>query len=301
MTKLAEAVRTIAPHCNPLYLGALAVFEPKFIASGLTDDRPLRQSQFLGQFLGETGGGEVLQENMTYSTVDRLMEIFGIGRHSAAITLDEAQRIIAMPHDKRGPAIGERVYGAGNTHMMNMLGNRPGDGYVFRGIGPLQSTGRGAAVRWGANLGVDFASNVALMLDPRVVWSPTLFEWDAGKLNSFADKNDIRTIRRVINGGYNGLADCEAWHEKAWAVLKSADHPAATWQAADPDTTTTRLQTALNLLGYTPKLAIDGRYGDATKAAVKWFQHLNGLLEDGVAGRATVAVINLRCAARRAA
>jgi lysozyme len=51
------------------------------------------------------------------------------------------------------------------------------------------------------------------------------------------------------------------------------------------------LQTALNKLGYQPTLVLDGEYGPATKAAVKWFQTQNHLLADGINSATTWAAI----------
>jgi len=45
------------------------------------------------------------------------------------------------------------------------------------------------------------------------------------------------------------------------------------WACTPP----TNLQTALNSFGYAPPLAVDGQYGDATKAAIKWFQAKHSL------------------------
>lgn len=291
MGSLADTVRRIAPHCSPVYLTGLDAAAGDFEARGVST--PLRQSHFLGQFLGETGGGVVLQESGNYTTVARLMEIFGVGRHSAAITESEAEKIIALPMPAKEKAIFERVYGAGNPHKMNELGNRPGDGWPFRGTGPLQSTGRAAATAWAAKLGVAPGNDQLWMLDPKIVFLPSLYEWDRGKLNLLADQNDVRRIRRIINGGYNGLADVEAWQEKAWAALRDPDkQPTDAWAAASVSSDTAKLQQALNILGYSPALNSDGRYGPATKAAVVWFQTLRGLKADGVAGPVTTAMIN---------
>jgi len=49
-------------------------------------------------------------------------------------------------------------------------------------------------------------------MDTSEVWAlkPALYEWDEGNLNEYADRNDIRTITRVINGGYNELVARQA-------------------------------------------------------------------------------------------
>jgi murein L,D-transpeptidase YcbB/YkuD len=52
-------------------------------------------------------------------------------------------------------------------------------------------------------------------------------------------------------------------------------------------TTVKWIQLSLNLLGADPKLLLDGRYGPATRDAVKKFQTTHGLTADGWAGEKT--------------
>ncbi len=49
------------------------------------------------------------------------------------------------------------------------------------------------------------------------------------------------------------------------------------------------VQHAINVAGYSPQLAEDGKYGPATKGGVVWFQHQHGLSADGIIGDATMA------------
>jgi lysozyme family protein len=55
--------------------------------------------------------------------------------------------------------------------------------------------------------------------------------------------------------------------------------------------TTEWLQNALNSLGASPKLVVDGHYGPSTKKSVRQFQASNGLLDDGMVGPVTYAAI----------
>src|SRR5262249_34680170 len=97
----------------------------------------------------ETGGFTVLRENMNYSA-QRLIEIFGVNHHSAAVTAIEAERLAGHPD-----AIAERVYGLGNPRKARELGNtQPGGGFRYRGNGILQMTGRSAHQRMGAVCGI---------------------------------------------------------------------------------------------------------------------------------------------------
>ena len=160
----------------------------------------------MAQAMTETGGFKVLRESMSYS-VPRMMQIFGVGNHSAKITAAEAP---SLAHNER--ALSERVYGLGNPRKANELGNtQPGDGFLFRGNGVLQTTGRGAHKRMGQAFGLDFEANPELVTAPEHALKPALKEWSDNNLNRFADQNDIRTITKRINGGFNGFEDRKAF------------------------------------------------------------------------------------------
>ncbi len=286
-----EAVRRIAPRARDNYLEAIrqgALFEQHGVTT------PLRMAHFLAQALHETGGFTILRESMSYSAA-RLVEIFGVNRHSAAVTESEAARLVGDPE-----AIAERVYGLGNPRKARELGNtQPGDGFLYRGNGVLQTTGRGNHRRMGLACGVDLEGNPELATAPEHALKPALSEWTENNLNAFADKNDIRTITLRINGGVTGLAEREEWFNKAWLLLKSDSQPAEVWEASDEDDNVKRLQEALNDLGADPKLVVDGRYGPATRRAVKEFQAAAGIVADGIAGPVTEAAIRLKLDAIR--
>jgi peptidoglycan hydrolase-like protein with peptidoglycan-binding domain len=52
-----------------------------------------------------------------------------------------------------------------------------------------------------------------------------------------------------------------------------------------------RVQRALNDFGYTPNLSPDGQYGEKTEKAVKWFQRMMKLIDDGKVGPVTYSVL----------
>lgn len=287
-----DTIKRIAPNAKDNYLEAIRRGEPLFEEHGITT--PLRMAHFLAQALHETGGFRVLRESMSYSA-QRLVEIFGVHRHSAKITPSEAVELAGNQE-----AIAERVYGLGNPRMASILGNtQPGDGFRYRGNGVLQTTGRGNHRRMGEACGIDFEGNPDLVTAPEHALEPALHEWTEGALNSFADKNNIRTITRRINGGFNGLAEREAWFVKLWPLLRDNSIPEEPWEASDEDDRVRWLQKALNDLGADPKLDVDGRYGPATRRAVKDFQAAEGLAVDGIAGPVTKAAIRLRLATIR--
>src|SRR5262245_24362445 len=109
-----DAVRRLAPRAGDNYLGALR--------DGTLLDKhrvttPLRTAHFLAQALHATGGFTILRESMPYSAT-RLVEIFGVNRHTAAVTDAEAAMLAGNEE-----AIAERVYGLRNPRKARELGN----------------------------------------------------------------------------------------------------------------------------------------------------------------------------------
>lgn len=108
------------------------------------------------------------------------------------------------------------------------LGNtaaRDGDGYRYRGRGPIQITGRDNYARftaWARAMdpgAPDFVADPdAVLSDPWEGLGPIWF-WDRNNLNALADTGDVRGVTRRINGGYNGLGDREALYARAALVL----------------------------------------------------------------------------------
>ena len=103
------------------------------------------------------------------------------------------------------------------------LGNtEPGDGFRFRGRGLIQITGRSNYARCGEALGVDLVGSPHLLEVPNLAAMSAAWFWCEHGLNDLADAGDMRHITRIINGGYNGLAERMAIYEKALATLNSA-------------------------------------------------------------------------------
>ncbi len=96
------------------------------------------------------------------------------------------------------------------------LGNvKRGDGVRYKGRGPIQLTGRANYARYGEILGVDLINRPELAETAEIGVKIACEYWKQKNLNVWADRDDIRTITRRINGGYNGLASREAMYERA--------------------------------------------------------------------------------------
>lgn len=185
-------------------------YEPlkaEFRKRGLTT--PRRQAHFLAQLLHESLGLAVVEENLNYSA-DGLLRVFG-----KYFTPDQAQQYAWNPK-----AIANRVYA-------NRLGNgseASGDGWMFRGRGPIQLTGRGNYQRAGQALGLNLEGNPEMLKRPDIGAEVAGWFWSTRRvaglgLNTYADLDQIVIITRAINGGLNGLEARRAWLDKCKRVL----------------------------------------------------------------------------------
>ncbi|MGQ3674240.1 peptidoglycan-binding protein [Xanthobacter sp. TB0139] len=285
-----DIVRRLAPRARENYVAAFAAGDELLERYGITT--PLRLAHFLSQVLHETGGLTVLRESGAYSR-KRIVEIFGVGRHSAGVTMAEARALAG-----NGPALFDRVYGLGNPRKASELGNtRRGDGWAYRGNGLMQTTGRGAHRRLGERVGLGdlFERTPDAVTQPEYALLPALAEWRESGCNALADRNDLNGITRRINGGYNGAADRKRWFDRIWPLVSGG----TAWSAARSDGEILALQHQLNGLGY--GITADGLKGPETERAVRDFQRRNGLKVDGIAGRQTRDKMADRLAGQKAA
>jgi uncharacterized protein (TIGR02594 family) len=322
MPRAVDVLRRVAPRARPSYIAAFEWGDALLIAHGITT--PARLAHLLAQVLHETGGLEIEWENMSYGA-RRLLQVFGAGVHSAGITPGEAQ---ALEH--RPEAIAERVYGLGNPRKASALGNtQPGDGFRYRGGGLMQTTGRANYRRMGQKCGVDFEAQPDLVLSAEHALKPALCEWTEGRLNAFADCDDILSISRAINLGNphaprrpNGMEDRVAWYAKVRPPIDRVEFTAAAGALApqtipvqplpsekdvveqsiaaiiadrilhfgDRGSDVETVQRALARVGY--GLSGTGHYGANTRAAVADFQARRGLEVDGEVGLQTAKAID---------
>ena len=85
-----------------------------------------------------------------------------------------------------------------------------GEGWLYRGRGLKQLTGKDNVTRCSKALGVDFVSNPDLLLQPEYAARSAGWFWKTNNLSKFADAKDIKGMTKVINGGEIGLAQRQA-------------------------------------------------------------------------------------------
>jgi putative chitinase len=165
---------------------------------------PQRISMFLAQIGHESGGLTKLHENLNYKAA-RLTQIFP--KYFKDVDPDD--------YASNPEAIANRVYcsrmGNGDEHS--------GDGYRFRGRGAIQLTGRSNYTACGTDLEVDLIENPDWLETPEGAIMSAAWFWDQRDLNDYADKGDVLTVTKKINGGTIGLDERKELYEEALKIF----------------------------------------------------------------------------------
>jgi putative chitinase len=104
--------------------------------------------------------------------------------------------------------------------LWQKLGNtESGDGFRFRGAGPIQITGRYNFEKFGKLLGLDLVKDPDQARKPGVGFRLAGGYWTDRKLNELADAQDFDGITKAINGGFNGKPERDAYYHRALTVL----------------------------------------------------------------------------------
>jgi putative chitinase len=162
-------------------------YKALFTKYGVTT--PLRIAHFMAQIEHESNL-QPIEENLNYSW-ERLLKVFPKYFNEKNV----------RGYNRFPKAIANVVYA-------NRMGNgdyNSGDGYKYRGRGFIQLTGKSNYVALSKDTGIDFVNNPDLLLSEVDAMVCALWFWNKNGLNDFADKDDINSITKRINGGFNGL------------------------------------------------------------------------------------------------
>jgi len=176
---------------------------------------PKRVAAFLAQCGHESGGWTTFEENLNYSA----QGLNGIFKKYFP-TLESAQ-----PYARKPQMIANKVYGG-------RMGNGPessGDGWKYRGRGPIQLTGKDNYRAFAKDMFEDWQNVVEnpdwVTADRDFALMSAIWFWNKNGLNRFADAADsgesaaFITLTKRINGGTIGLADRQHHYDDALKFL----------------------------------------------------------------------------------
>ncbi len=166
---------------------------------------PERIAAFLAQCAHESGGFVFIKENLNYRW-QSLRKVFPKYFPTDAL---------AQQYEKQPQKIANRVYA-------NRMGNGPeesGDGYRFCGRGLIQVTGRENYSWFAASLKISPEEASEYMETFEGAAQSACWFWESNNLNQWADKQDILTLTKRINGGTIGLEDRKKHYEHCLHVL----------------------------------------------------------------------------------
>ncbi len=155
--------------------------------------------------------------------LNRVMEIYG-----ANTSLRIAAFLAQVAHESGELRYFEEIWGPTAqqqryeppSDLATRLGNtQPGDGYRYRGRGPIQITGRYNYRKYGQLLGIDLESIPDLAKSVQIAFSIAGLFWQNNGLNQLADAGNFVEITRRINGGLNGLQNRQKYYDRAKSVL----------------------------------------------------------------------------------
>jgi putative chitinase len=168
-------------------------------------DAPQRVAAFIAQCAHESGGFKFLKENLNYRAAS-LRKTF------PKYFPDDA---IAAAYANKPQMIANRVYA-------NRMGNgdeASGDGFRYCGRGLIQLTGRDNYAFFAGSLDIPIEEAAEYLETFEGAVQSACWFWETNNLNQWADKDDILTLTKRINGGTIGLEDRKKHYEHAKHVL----------------------------------------------------------------------------------
>jgi putative chitinase len=169
---------------------------------------PQRIAAFIAQCAHESAGFTALKENLNYRPAT-LRKLFGKYFPTDAL----AEEYCAKPNKQE--AIANRIYAS----RMGNGDEASGDGYKYCGRGLIQLTGKYNYQAFADSLQISSEEASQYLSTFEGAAQSACWFWESNNLNQWADKGDIVTLTKRINGGTIGLEDRIKHYEHALHVL----------------------------------------------------------------------------------
>lgn len=118
-----------------------------------------------------------------------------------------------------GPTLQQLKYDPPSALAKRLGNTQKGDGYKYRGMGPIQLTGKDNFTRAGIALGLDLVNHPELAQKPENGFRLSAWFWFDKKINVHADIPDFDAVTKDVNGGYTDLEKRRAYYNVGLKVL----------------------------------------------------------------------------------
>jgi peptidoglycan L-alanyl-D-glutamate endopeptidase CwlK len=132
---------------------------------------------------------------------------------------------IPAEYRRHGEAVSYNLY-----ERRASLGNESfGDGERYMGRGFIQLTGRANYKKYGELMGVDLVANPERANEPGVAAEvlALFIKQHEAKISSALDKDDLKAVRKIVNGGTVGLDDFVTAYRKGVGLITLRDKDSA--------------------------------------------------------------------------
>ena len=198
-----QQILRISPRASPAIVTTLIQSQQDLHAAGIVPE--LRVEHFLTQILTETGGLRRLAEDMIYSA-QRLQAVFEV---PAAV----AEELAGHPRETANYVYGDKL---GN------YGRDTDDGWMYRGSGYIQLTGRYNFRKRGLEIGQPLEDQPELARQAREGLLAAIAYWTARDINAAADSDDLSSVRAHVNPALQGYQASRVWRRRVQVILSGS-------------------------------------------------------------------------------
>ena len=241
------------------------------------------RANFMAQVQVESHDFKNYEEDLHYKHAEVFLGVYN--KRNGPLSDNEVQKNLNNPVNA-----GNTLYG-GNYGKKNLGNDKPGDGFKYRGEGPIQITGKANTQAVATKLHrPDIMDNPALLKEPETGFRASASIWELRPQLRHDEKN-VFEASFEINGGYNNFDERveknrEYHYRLAQGWKEGMPDPLAPLKPGDHGPRVTQLQQNLNKLndkiGNGRHIAVTGFYDAATEKEIKQFQKDHSHREEDV-------------------